>query len=534
MVVTPDFVVLTEQRDRYQRQIEFMRYELAYGRLRAEVANDTRAFNDVLKARIDFLVESLNNAEDYADGFFSSFEEADQQQMVRLESSLLWLAPILDHIAHAVVQRRWKSSRARASTDSHPHVPLSEAHPAYANFYRAVQNTVCESVAQLAPGYFTNLEFPRLSPMSLVPLPVVSSGREFTLRTLGLLIPGRDGGYEEYAKRLFLMTYLTVPRYAPATLAIVPMVAHECFHFVVHILNFMKSRLAKETGRDEVELTIDDKAEKQISSEYGPHYVRLLKLYTTFIKTYVKYLSDAIAGEGPELIRTVVARRGWTKTEVGDAARLGMGELLCDVAATIMAGPAYVRAYLKSMLIVNGFWLPQEEDGEHDIPTHPPFPVRAHFQLTTLELLGFREAAAELRASLAAMLDSYPAKLKPFLSAHDPWLAQVGDELARLVEHLLKSICATPGVTESRDLGAMSRDRPYVDVFQEAEWATLLGGLAARVREGKTDLGTAFGCHDAINAMWIGSRKHEGGRADRTLPWLLALSRCQIDQPSVV
>jgi len=504
----------------YLRQVDFMRYELRYTLLRAELSPHDASFHRLLMARINYLLARLTERRNKIQGLLDGTPAGSiewSKTRIEVEIEISRLAPILDGMTHAIVQRRLKPSRARGSADADHHMPLNECHPAYADFYRGVENTVREAFARLAPCYFGGLRQLPGSPDSLMPLLVVSKEPRFSLVSFGVHEsddPPDD--FMEYAKRVFLLSYLTLPRYSPATLWLSPPVAHETAHFLMHMLRFLLVHMRDPKTHSTRDVQPDDQSIEKANRWFGRpnRYVELITSFAKLAESYQAALSDMVKSSlTPSSLRGVLAQH---KDDLAACASKQVVEMVCDIFGVVLAGPAFAFSFLQTAFVAN----PAEFAGRRIKFDHPPALFRISLQMMVLRHLGFADADKLVGQSLQQFRKVISPATWESTQHMLPWLDSVSTVIEKVVADA--RLWVIPSPAESYGFVA-DQDRR----MDELKWRVALHSLADRVLLGKAQDGFGTDCFDLLNAWWLQMLGNDGRSVGSSLPWMLCLRNRQ-------
>jgi hypothetical protein len=528
--------IASEHRQQLMEQVDFLTYEIEYAlhRTRAMHGDDApeEPFHNIAEARLEFLLAETTEVRRQVRRMWRGQAALVPGLQDEVRSRLSFIAPVLESMTHTMVQRRWKPSRAHGATDAEVHVPLNECHPNYATFFRAVENVVHEATRRMADRFFAKRSGLKNYPFSLAPLLVVSRGRGYMLDATAALIWYYVDDHDLLRRRLHLLSYLNMPRHAPAIFRTVPLVAHEMFHYVGILLASARRMVTDKPSLSSADLT--DEAKAAVREEFGLPYSLLLEAMSDITAAYRAMLVCEYRRAEPRLLSRAILVWLRQHREFGNRtaeanlleriATYHFTEILCDLGAVVLAGPAFVRAFMGNVVFSGVLWCTESHRADGD--RHPPSLFRARLQLQALDFLGFRQTAAELTSALDRFEGRLPEQARRLLGPYSELARDLRPEVEKLTHVLRSGTIQSPLMERMLDTGVLQAragdPKRWQAAFSEDRWLAGLADASAALAKGDVRLDGGMSCFDLLNSMWqdYGSKPRQPA-----LRWEFSLSK---------
>ncbi len=505
-----------ESKEYYNEVLEFVRRDIASARHMADLSpaidHRDRIFQDILKRYLLSLKECLDTA--------TRLDRSEQPNFVRIT---LESFPILArHLTSALQQRREQYfPRPFGPPLDHNVFAPSEATLDYPVTMRAAE--------ALNEDYHTRLE-PFLRPIApdcLPPLVNISGAGTTKLETPAIST-WISGDYSGSLRRYLNLVCITLPRWSSQAVRTFAAAAHEHMHRLLNVglvadrdIGVELNRCAARTGAtqsseasQELRLRVAERFERF----YGRPIIDMLNLRHLLIEHLMQFfermgipepflneafLNTSAAGSS---LREIIAQQHAT-------------ELMADIGAVVIAGPAYpftYRALYSGPLESAAADLQRMNLQKMPSYAHPPWLVRITLMIAVLKHMGFEETAKQLTIRLAPDLESAASLtvIREYINALQFAAEKYLNAFADLVGELAE--LGVPGHSYSLRLrNASEQDllmlwkRTADDVEHNGRY---LPGQLDHVRPA-----------DLVNAIWTKRMNEERREPQHRLAWRMAL-----------
>ncbi len=340
------------------------------------------------------------------------------------------------------------------------------------------------------------------------------------------------------------LSCITLPRWSSQHVRIYALIAHEHFHRVLTVTEYVNAWIGSRYGappaacrkqKTPSTLDIDWKSRNQKVREFArDFYLHASEEYEPLFGTALVKLA-ALRYELSQRIwaffaaRKVVPQPYKNPRPLETVSSWHAQELLADIGALVVAGPAFAIAFQTA-------YPPDETEHELDRffatlsegvapkDDHPPSLLRVQLHADILRDLGFRRIAAKLASDSSPVWNLEKKFHRGFLAAYARFLRDRDRGAGRCIADVIDIMVDVAGTASAYGLPYRAQDRaPYSsEKALRTWWKTITHQIEDEGRVFTTDV-QSIAPADAINAIWW-KRSQQGDREPKNrLAWRVAL-----------